>query len=577
MQLKKEHCTGCGYCVLVCPYDALTSNGWAELIPANCTDCNLCVYACPSDCFTPEPEFPLKPYHPRVKDEYDVVIIGSGLGGLMAGAALAQAGRSVAVFEKLGFPGGRYTELDYKGAAVTTGAWTNLGPKSHIGRFLAELGIELEYTSIADVGLAEQYTLRFPDGRHYASLFDLLTPAARKAWLKAVLRGGEEAMRRGRGGAGEQGSRGAGEKSNPALQPSNLPTFQPFDFAQDKPSNPSTSLRTSPPTFQLSTLSAADYIAQFSNDPDLLAAVEAIAATASGLSSQAMPASEYIQITLDGREAGRDFAMPVGGVRAIIKALTRALRQAGGELFVRSPVAEILTVPSVHPAEELVGTQGNLKHAEFLQVPPSSYLRSNLTATGIKLADGRTIRSRIVLHNGGPHRFIQLVGETNLPPDYLARLTSLKGVECAALFGATREPLFADAPITMTPCCRRVVGVFAPTLLDPRLSKHGLHLFDAFFPVYSDDRTAELELALADLRDLFPNFDEVVQWTVPMFFTGTWPGTESGQTFGQIGDDRLDPVTPIQNCFLVGMDVKGSGVAGDLIPLGVRRVLELLG
>jgi phytoene dehydrogenase-like protein/NAD-dependent dihydropyrimidine dehydrogenase PreA subunit len=553
MQLVQEHCTGCGYCVLVCPYDALTSNGWAELIPANCTDCNLCVYACPSDCFTPEPKFPLKPYRPRLKDEYDVVIVGSGLGGLMAGAALAQAGRSVAVFEKLGFPGGRYTELDYKGAAVTTGAWTNLGPKSHIGRFLAELGIELEYTSIADAGLAEQYSLRFPDGRRYASLFDLLTPAARKAWLKAVTQGREEARRRGRGGAGEE--------SNPTLQPSNFPTLR---------------LR-SGQAFQLSNLSAADYIAQFSNDPDLLAAVEAIAATASGLSSQAMPASEYIQITLDGREAGRDFAMPVGGVRAIIKALSKALRQAGGELFVRSPAAEILTVPSVHPAEELVGTQGNLKHAEFLQVPPSSYLRSNLTATGIKLADGRTIRSRIVLHNGGPRRFVQLVGETNLPPDYLARLTSLKGVECAALFGATREPLFADAPITMTPYCRRVVGVFAPTLLDPRLSKPGLHLFDAFFPVYSDDRTAELELALADLRDLFPNFDEIVEWTVPMFFTGTWPGTESGQTFGQIGDHRLDPVTPIQNCFLVGMDVKGSGVAGDLIPLGVRRVLELLG
>ncbi|MCK6624859.1 MAG: FAD-dependent oxidoreductase [Anaerolineae bacterium] len=529
MQLNKEHCTGCGYCVLVCPYDALTSNGWAELIPANCTNCNLCVYACPSDCFTPEPEFPLKPYRPRVKDEYDVVVIGSGLGGLMAGAALARAGRSVAVFEKLSFPGGRYTELDYKGAAVTTGAWTNLGPKSHIGRFLAELGIELEYTSIGDVGLAEQYTLRFPDGRHYASLFDLLTPAARKAWLKAVLRGRDEARTGGRGGAGERGSRGAEEESNPTLQPSN------------------------PPTLQLSTLSAAHYIAQFSSDPDLLAAVEAIAATASGLSSQAMPASEYIQITLDGREAGRDFAMPVGGVRAIIKALTKALRQAGGELFVRSPVAQILLSPS---------SQGRV---------------GGRSAYGVKLADGHEVRSRIALHNGGPRRFIQLVGETNLPPDYLARLTSLKGVECAALFGATREPLFAGAPITMTPCCRRVVGVFAPTLLDPRLSKHGLHLFDAFFPVYSDDRTAELELALADLRALFPNFDEVVAWTVPMFFTGTWPGTESGQTFGQIGDDRLDPVTPIQNCFLVGMDVKGSGVAGDLIPLGVRRVLELLG
>ncbi|HXV44478.1 MAG TPA: hypothetical protein VEC96_15545, partial [Anaerolineae bacterium] len=197
-------------------------------------------------------------------------------------------------------------------------------------------------------------------------------------------------------------------------------------------------------------------------------------------------------------------------------------------------------------------------------------------AFGIKLEDGRIVHSQIVLHNGGPGRFVKLVGAHNLPSDYVARLAALKGVECAALFGATREPLFTDAPITMTPQCRRVVGIFSPTLLDPSLSKNGLHLFDAFFPTYDDNRTAELELALADLRDLFPNFDAVVEWTVPMFFTGAWPGAESGQTFGQTGADRLDPATPIENCFLVGMDVKGSGVAGDLIPLGVRRVLEYL-
>jgi hypothetical protein len=180
------------------------------------------------------------------------------------------------------------------------------------------------------------------------------------------------------------------------------------------------------------------------------------------------------------------------------------------------------------------------------------------------------------LHNGGPGAFVKLVGPQNLPQNYLDKLAGLKGVECAALFCATREPLFTDAPITITPNCRRVVGVFSPTVLDPGLSKNNLHLVDAFFPTYSDDRTAELELALADMRNLFPNFDDVVEWTVPMFFTGAWPGTESGQTFGQTGQNRLDPVTPIQNCFLVGMDVKGSGVAGDLIPAGVHQVLSHL-
>ncbi|MCB0191387.1 MAG: FAD-dependent oxidoreductase [Anaerolineae bacterium] len=490
MRLNKRTCTGCGYCVLICPYDALKTDGWAEVIPENCTDCNLCVYACPNDCFIPDT--PLKPYRPRPANDYEVSIIGSGIGGLMAGVALAQAGYRVAVFEKLSFPGGRYTEISYKDAVVTTGAWTNLGPKSHIGRFLAEVGIDLEYVSLNDVGLAEQYTIQFPDGRRYDSLFDMLASPARKAWLKAILTGKRQL---------EQAT--------------------------------STSL---------DMISAADYIAEFSDDDDLRAAVDAIAATASGLSSQVMPAGEYIQITLDGRTAGQDFAMPVGGVRSIIKALVTALRQAGGALFVRSPVAEICVEDN--------------------------------QATGIRLADGRQIHSRFVLHNGGPRAFIQLVGSQNLPVDYVRRLVQLKGVECAALFGATREPLFTQAPITMTPQCQRVVGVFSPTLLDPTLSKAGLHLFDAFFPTYSDDRSAELDLALADMRALFPHFEATLEWSVPMFFTGMWPGTESGQTFGQTGQNRLDPVTPVENCFLVGMDVKGSGVAGDLIPVGVRQLLQ---
>jgi NAD-dependent dihydropyrimidine dehydrogenase PreA subunit len=236
MQLITTRCVGCGYCVLTCPTAALINTGQAKLLPAQCTDCNLCVYACPADCFIPDK--PLKAHHPRVKPTYDVVIIGSGLGGLMAGAALARAGRSVAVFEKLAFPGGRYTELDYNGAAVTTGAWTNLGPQSHIGRFLADLDIQLDYISLEDVGLTEQYALRFPDGRHYAGLFEMLAPATRKAWLKAVLSGRHNAA--------------------------------------------------------LNHLSAADYIAQFSADPDLLAVVDAVVATASSLSSAQMPASEYI-------------------------------------------------------------------------------------------------------------------------------------------------------------------------------------------------------------------------------------------------------------------------------------------
>jgi len=478
---------------MVCPQQALVTDGWAHLLVERCVDCNLCYYACPNRCFIPETNLD----SPRLNltQHYEVLVIGAGIGGLMTAAALARRGRRVAVFEQLSFPGGRYTGLTYRGAAVPTAAWTNLGPKSHIGRFLAELGIDehpdrggLRYISLRDRGLSEQYAVRFQDGRHYPSLHYMLHPEVRRAWMHAIARG--------RHGAPEG-------------------------------------------------LSAHDYIASFCQDADLLAVVDAIAVTAAGVSSRAMPASEFIQIVLDSGAAGADFAMPAGGVATIIGALIHTLKAHGGELYLASRVQRIL-----------------LKQGR---------------ACGIELAGGEQVTSDVVVHNAGPSALIRLVGSDNLPMAYCARLQSLKGAECAAIFLATREPLFEDAPILMTPGCQRIAGVFSPTCFDPSLSQDGLHLYDAFLPLQQTDRKGELALAFADLRALFPSLDAVLVWYLPMFFTDGWPGTETAQTFGQTGEKRLEPHTPIRNLYLVGMDVQGSGVAGDLIPLGVRRLLDEIG
>jgi NAD-dependent dihydropyrimidine dehydrogenase PreA subunit len=123
---------------------------------------------------------------------------------------------------------------------------------------------------------------------------------------------------------------------------------------------------------------------------------------------------------------------------------------------------------------------------------------------------------------------------------------------------------------------RRVAVFEELSFIDPSVAPAGKHMVDVFLPLRSGDRTKELELAMGDLRALFPNLESILDIAVPMFFTGAWPGTESGQTFGQVGDQRLDPKSPIPDLYLVGMDVIGSGAAGDLIPIGVRRLLEYL-
>jgi len=50
------------------------------------------------------------------------VIIGAGLGGLLAGAKLCGAGYEVEIFERLPFIGGRFANIEYRGFKLSTGA-----------------------------------------------------------------------------------------------------------------------------------------------------------------------------------------------------------------------------------------------------------------------------------------------------------------------------------------------------------------------------------------------------------------------------------------------------------------------
>lgn len=57
-----------------------------------------------------------------MKEGYDVVIVGSGLGGLTAAALLSRRGFSTFVVERLPRVGGRFTNIPHKGFQLTSGA-----------------------------------------------------------------------------------------------------------------------------------------------------------------------------------------------------------------------------------------------------------------------------------------------------------------------------------------------------------------------------------------------------------------------------------------------------------------------
>ncbi|MFO7966099.1 MAG: NAD(P)/FAD-dependent oxidoreductase [Archaeoglobaceae archaeon] len=73
-------------------------------------------------------------------------VIGAGLGGLTSAAILSQNGYTVDVYERLPFPGGRFTSIKYKDYHISTGALHMVphGKRGPLAQLLKQIGAEVE-------------------------------------------------------------------------------------------------------------------------------------------------------------------------------------------------------------------------------------------------------------------------------------------------------------------------------------------------------------------------------------------------------------------------------------------------
>ncbi|MFX1297432.1 MAG: phytoene desaturase family protein [Promethearchaeota archaeon] len=438
------------------------------------------------------------------ESKYDAVIIGAGIGGLMTAAGLVQAKKKVLVLEKAAFIGGKYTEIDYKGYKVTTGAWTNMGKNSHIDRFCRKVGAHVDYITLKQIrkergtpGLLGK--IRYKNGEEY-----LPTSTSNSPFSESEMEEFSKVMV------------GLVSKELKGIDVSkNVSVFQ--------------------------------YAKNFTDSDKIIHLLDSLIGIASGLNTKTLPASEYKIILEDGFGiASGSFGFPVGGIKSIIDALEKVVVEKGGEIKTRTAVNKILL-------------DGD-------------------SATGVQLEHGESIYADLIIHNAGPKRLLKLCGRNKFPSSFLKKVDALIPIEAVAIICGLNKPISEDVPMIITPDCERIAGIFEPTFFDPNIAPPGKTMIDIFAPLKSKNIKKEIDLAVKDLEDLYPGILDPsnLDFQQNMIFAGDFAAAEGAQTFDQTGDDRIDPKLPIENMYLVGAEAVGSGVAADLIPIGVNRALEYI-
>ncbi|MFZ2097145.1 MAG: FAD-dependent oxidoreductase [Anaerolineales bacterium] len=499
IEIERSLCSGCSYCMLGCPAKAIRmeidQEVWPVIDADLCTECGECLYLCPNNVFSAAW---LEANPAELRESYDVIIIGAGIGGLMTAAGLARAGKKVLVLEQLGFIGGKYTQLPYQGYAITTAAWTCPGPKSRIGKLCSKLEAPIQWVTIHDVKSRGEHWVLTKDGKRYGS-----TDEAQEALV-----GGAQGMAKVYQWIADM-----------------------YDPAVSYPDD----------------MTARQYIERYfpGNEAYVNYVQTIITYCFASQTVDTFSANETKRAIVDALEQMAAWGTAIGGTSAIVKGLEQVIAQNGGEIVTRTKVKSILIE---------VGR-----------------------AIGVELKDGRMIKAEVVVHNAGIKRLMQLVGEDNLPKEYVAHLKRVvPAVVAALILGLNQDLLGKEHSLLHTMGWERTLNCYAPTFFDPHLAPAGKHMLDVFWvmePPYNLKH--ELEIVRAQLSEIFPNFNQAVELQVPMFFSDGWTA-EMAHRLGQSGDQRLDPVSPIPGLYLVGYDCIGYGMAGDIIPHGVEKALYSL-
>jgi prolycopene isomerase len=453
-----------------------------------------------------------------IKRQYDVIVVGGGVSGLVAGAQLAANGYAPLLIEKNKVPGGCATSFTRVGYHFDTGtsSLSGLRMNGQLWKIFQRIGLEQQFLrpEIRETIISPHLTIQIP--------------ADRDALWQTLF------------------TRFPGD-NNSLLQ-----------FAQLVNGQTEQPLKSGATSF-------AGIIEQYAFSAELYFLLEAL------LGNLGLPAD-----TVDGPTGlalFREYILdggyyPLGGMRSLALALRKIIRQHGGEVILGQEVV------SYHGEEELL-------HSVILRNGEKYQARSFVAAMDARQTllqmtpsvSDKVIGEKLKSLQPSSSAFMVFLG-IDCPLDKLTKhhghLLHLPEGSMEKIYQSLsdNEMLFSSAGY---------VYIIVPSRIDSSMAPDGSESLCLFIMApyrdeqfWEENRQRMIETMVARAEKVLPGLSEhirVVDSATPMTlerYTGGYQGATYGwqAVAAQSGVDRLSPVTPWGNLFLAGHWTRpGSGLS----------------
>ncbi|XP_004301557.1 PREDICTED: prolycopene isomerase, chloroplastic isoform X1 [Fragaria vesca subsp. vesca] len=394
------------------------------------------------------------------KAEADVVVIGSGIGGLCCAGLLARYQQDVLVLESHDLPGGAAHSFEIKGFHFDSGpslfsGFQSKGPQANpLGQVLDALGETIPCANYDSwmVYLPEgEFLSRIGPTEFFKDLEKYASASAVQEWKKlldAILPMSAAAMALPplsiRGDLGVLST--AGARYAPSLLKS---------FAQMGPKG---------------ALGATKLLRPFSEimdslelkDPFIRNWVDLLAFLLAGVKSNGILSAEMVYMFAEWYKPGCCLEYPLHGSGAVVEALVRGMQKFGGRISLGSHVKEVVV--------------------------------ENGRATGVKLRSGQFIRAKkAVVSNASMWDTLNLLPKEVVPKSYKDRIKMTR--QCESFMhlhlGFDAECMRKDLGIHHivvndwdrgVDADQNVVLISVPSVLSPDLAPPGKHVLHAYLP-----------------------------------------------------------------------------------------------